>query len=113
MVISDFLSVFVGALFVLRGALTFGGYLAFVNTFWRAVTTTMQLLNQVPEFQRLGVITDRVAAFLVPAATTRVRTSRAASCRSTASGSRTATRPCWKDVSMTIGAERTRRHRRA
>ena len=71
MVISDFLSVFVGALFVLRGALTFGGYLAFVNTFWRAVTTTMQLLNQVPEFQRLGVITDRVAAFLVPAATAR------------------------------------------
>ncbi len=68
MVISDFLSVFVGALFVLRGALTFGGYLAFVNTFWRAVTTTMQLIGQVPEFQRLGVITDRVAAFLAVSA---------------------------------------------
>lgn len=63
MVLSDFLSVFVGALFVLRGALTFGGYLAFVNTFWRAVTTTMQLINQLPEFQRLGVITGRVASF--------------------------------------------------
>lgn len=74
MVISDFLSVFVGALFVLRGALTFGGYLAFVNTFWRAVTTTMQLIGQMSEFQRLGVITDRVAAFLAaPVSTRRVR----------------------------------------
>jgi ATP-binding cassette subfamily B protein len=45
MVTSDFLSMFVGALFVLRGALTFGGYLAFVNTFWRAVTTLMQLFQ--------------------------------------------------------------------
>jgi len=64
MVISDFFSMFVGALFVLRGALTFGGYLAFVNTFWRAVTTLMQLLNQMPDFQRLGVITNRIASFL-------------------------------------------------
>jgi len=43
--ISDFCSMFVGALFVLRGALSFGGYLAFVNTFWRTITTLMQLLN--------------------------------------------------------------------
>lgn len=64
MVTSDFLSMFVGALFVLRGALTFGGYLAFVNTFWRAVTTLMQLFNRMTEFQAYGVITERIGSFL-------------------------------------------------
>jgi ATP-binding cassette subfamily B protein len=64
MVISDFLSMFVGALFVLRGALTFGGYLAFVNTFWRAVTTLMQLFNRLADFHAFGVITRRVASSL-------------------------------------------------
>ena len=64
MVTSDFLSMFVGALFVLKGALTFGGYLAFVNTFWRAVTTLMQLFNRMAEFQNYGVITERIASFL-------------------------------------------------
>jgi ATP-binding cassette subfamily B protein len=70
MVISDFLSMFVGALFVLKGALSFGGYLAFVNTFWRAVTTLMQLFNRMAEFQTYGVITERIASFLsAPSAT--------------------------------------------
>ena len=64
MVTSDFLSMFVGALFVLRGALTFGGYLAFVNTFWRAVTTLMQLFNRMAEFHTYAAITDRIASFL-------------------------------------------------
>lgn len=64
MVTSDFLSMFVGALFVLRGALTFGGYLAFVNTFWRAVTTLMQLFNRMAEFQTYGVIVERIESFL-------------------------------------------------
>lgn len=68
MVLSDFLSMFVGALFVLRGALSFGGYLAFVNTFWRAVTTLMQLFNRMPDFHTYGVITERVASFLAPSA---------------------------------------------
>jgi ATP-binding cassette, subfamily B, bacterial MsbA len=64
MVIADFLSMFVGALFVLRGTLTFGGYLAFVNTFWRAVTTLMQLFNRLADYHTFGVITKRVAASL-------------------------------------------------
>lgn len=64
MVISDFLSMFVGALFVLRGELTFGGYLAFVNTFWRAVTTLMQLFNRMADFHTFSTITKRVASFL-------------------------------------------------
>jgi ATP-binding cassette subfamily B protein len=68
MVISDFLSMFVGALFVLRGALTFGGYLAFVNTFWRAVTTLMQLFNRMADFHTYGAIAGRIASFLSPPA---------------------------------------------
>jgi ATP-binding cassette, subfamily B, bacterial len=64
MVISDFLSLFVGALFVLRGALTFGGYLAFVNTFWRAVTTLMQIFNHMADFHTFGAIVERMASFL-------------------------------------------------
>jgi len=66
MVVADFLSLFVGALFVLRGALTFGGYLAFVNTFWRAVTTLMQFFNRMADFQTFGTITARIASFLSP-----------------------------------------------
>lgn len=66
MVLSDFLSLFVGALFVLKGALTFGGYLAFVNTFWRAVTTLMQLFNRMPDFHTYGVIMERISSFLSP-----------------------------------------------
>jgi len=64
MVISDFLSMFVGALFVLKGALSFGGYLAFVNTFWRAVTTLMQLFNRMADFHTYGAITERITSFL-------------------------------------------------
>jgi ABC-type bacteriocin/lantibiotic exporter with double-glycine peptidase domain len=64
MVTSDFLSMFVGALFVLKGALSFGGYLAFVNTFWRAVTTLMQIFNRMAEFHTYGAITERIASFL-------------------------------------------------
>jgi ATP-binding cassette, subfamily B, bacterial len=64
MVVSDFLSMFVGALFVLRGALSFGGYLAFVNTFWRAVTALMQLFNRMADFHAYGAITERIASFL-------------------------------------------------
>lgn len=75
MVTSDFLSMFIGALFVLRGALSFGGYLAFVNTFWRAVTTLMQLFNRMAEFQTYGVITERIASFLSSPAETSYRKS--------------------------------------
>src|SRR6266853_2262495 len=66
MVISDFLSLFVGALFVLKGALTFGGFLAFVNTFWRAVTTLMQLFNRMADFHTVAAVTDRIMSFLSP-----------------------------------------------
>lgn len=64
MVVSDFFSMLVGALFVLRGVLTFGAYLAFVNAFWRAVTTLMQIFKSAPDFHSLGVIVTRIMSFL-------------------------------------------------
>jgi ABC-type multidrug transport system fused ATPase/permease subunit len=64
MVVSDFLSMLVGALFVLRGTLTFGSYFAFINAFWRAVTTLMQIFKSAPDFHNLGVIATRLASFL-------------------------------------------------
>lgn len=64
MTISDFLSMFVGALFVMSGRLTFGGYLAFVSTFWRAMTTLMQLVNRLADFQRFGTVAQRVLSLL-------------------------------------------------
>lgn len=79
MVISDFLSMFVGALFVLRGTLTFGAYLAFVNTFWRAVTTLMQLFNRMTDFHSLGVIVGRIESFLSSSMTVYYRTGRSPS----------------------------------
>ena len=74
MVISDFLSMFVGALFVLKGALTFGGYLAFVNSFWRAVTTLMQIFNRMADFHAFGAIAERITSFLSSSMTTYYRT---------------------------------------
>jgi ABC-type bacteriocin/lantibiotic exporter with double-glycine peptidase domain len=63
-VLCDFLSLFVGALFVLKGALTFGGYLAFVNAFWRAVGALTQLFKSVPDLHNFGVILKRITSFL-------------------------------------------------
>lgn len=63
MVISDFFSMFVGATLVIRGAMTFGSYLAFVNTFWRNVTTLMQIMSSTTTLSRLSTIARRVAAF--------------------------------------------------
>lgn len=61
--VSDFLSMFVGASFVLKRAITFGTYLAFVNTFWRNVTNLMQIMSSTTTLSRLGTIARRVAAF--------------------------------------------------
>jgi ATP-binding cassette subfamily B protein len=62
--ISDLLSLLVGAVFVMKGTLTIGGYLAFVNAFWRAVATLMQIFKSVPDFHSFSAITVRVASFL-------------------------------------------------
>ena len=62
--VSDFATMLVGALFVMRGALSFGGFLAFINTFWRALTTLLQLFNQVAEFRSLVTVANRVLVFI-------------------------------------------------
>jgi ATP-binding cassette subfamily B protein len=62
--VSDFSTLLVGAFFVMRGALSFGGFLAFINTFWRALTTLLQLFNQIAEFHSLAAVAHRVLAFI-------------------------------------------------
>jgi len=79
MVISDFLSLFVGALFVLRGALSFGAYLAFINTFWRTVTALTQLFSRMADFHSLSVMVERIASFLSPSSVIYYRTGLSAS----------------------------------
>jgi ABC-type bacteriocin/lantibiotic exporter with double-glycine peptidase domain len=64
MVISDFLSLIVGAFFVLRGTLSVGSYFAFVNAFWRALTTLLQIFKSVPDFHNLIAILARITSFL-------------------------------------------------
>lgn len=64
MVGADFLAVVVGAAMVIRGALSFGGYIAFVNVFWRAVSTVMGFFRPLAEVHRLGAIADRIQTFL-------------------------------------------------
>lgn len=66
MTVSDFLSLSVGALFVFTGSITFGSYLAFVNTFWRTVTTLTKVLSSIANFHSLGAITERIFSFLYP-----------------------------------------------
>ena len=79
MVISDFFSLFVGALFVLRGVLSFGGFLAFVNSFWRAVTTLMQLFNRMADFHTVWAVIERIRSFLSSPANVYYRLGRAPS----------------------------------
>ena len=64
MVWADFLSMVVGAAMVIRGALSFGGYLAFVNVFWRALSTVTGLFRPLAELHRSGEIADRIQSFL-------------------------------------------------
>jgi len=64
MVGADFLAIVVGATMVIRGALSFGGYLAFVTVFWRAVSTVTGVFRPLAELHRSGEIADRIRSFL-------------------------------------------------
>ncbi|MGQ9847688.1 MAG: ATP-binding cassette domain-containing protein [Bacteroidales bacterium] len=61
--ISDSLTLFIGALFVLRGELTFGAYLAFVNTFWRTVTGIMDFFKPIPQLKGYYTVIKRIYNF--------------------------------------------------
>jgi ATP-binding cassette subfamily B protein len=52
-------SLIVGGYYVLVRELSFGGFLAFVNAFWRAVNNTFTLLRKIPEFHRYAEILRR------------------------------------------------------
>jgi ATP-binding cassette subfamily B protein len=60
--LANTLSLIVGGYFVLIRELTFGGFLAFVNAFWRAVGNIFSILNTVPEFHRYAEILERIEA---------------------------------------------------
>jgi len=61
--ISDACSLAVASYFLFKGVLTFGGYLAFVNTFWRAVTGIVEVFAPLAEISRFLTITQRVYNF--------------------------------------------------
>ncbi|MEO0159299.1 MAG: ABC transporter ATP-binding protein [candidate division WOR-3 bacterium] len=61
--ISDFFSLLVGAIFVLQGKLTFGGYLAFVTAFWRAVTAVSEFFRPIGELNRSFTVINRLYEF--------------------------------------------------
>ncbi len=62
--LANTLALVVGGYFVLNRVLSFGGFLAFVNAFWRAVDNTFSLLRRVPEFHRYGQILERLHGLL-------------------------------------------------
>jgi len=64
MVGADSLSVVIGAVMAVRGTMSFGGYIAFVNVFWRAVHTVMDVFHPLAELYRAAEIADRMKNFL-------------------------------------------------
>lgn len=60
--LANTLSLIVGGYFVLIRELSFGGFLAFVNAFWRAVGNIFSILNTVPEFHHYAEILERIEA---------------------------------------------------
>jgi ATP-binding cassette subfamily B protein len=62
--LANTVSLIVAGYYVFIRELTFGGFLAFVNAFWRAVTTSFSLVQSVPEFHRYTEIFTRLIELL-------------------------------------------------
>ncbi|SFF77102.1 ATP-binding cassette, subfamily B [Actinacidiphila alni] len=58
--LSDTTSMVVGAYFVFAGRMTFGSFLAFVNSLWRAVTGIFDLINMIPQVRRNTAVLKRI-----------------------------------------------------
>ncbi|MCK1798037.1 ABC transporter ATP-binding protein/permease [Streptomyces sp. XM4193] len=58
--LSDTASMVVGAFFVFSGRMTFGSFLAFVNSLWRAVTGIFDLINLIPQVRRNTAVLRRI-----------------------------------------------------
>lgn len=60
--LSDTASMVVGAYFVFAGRMTFGGFLAFVNSLWRALTGIFFVINALPQFRRNAAVLVRIGS---------------------------------------------------
>ncbi|MEJ3750204.1 ABC transporter ATP-binding protein [Actinomycetes bacterium KLBMP 9797] len=60
--LSDTASMIIGAYFVFAGRMTFGSFLAFVNSLWRAVTGIFDLVNMIPQARRSTAVLKRIDA---------------------------------------------------
>ncbi|GIJ29891.1 lipid A export ATP-binding/permease protein MsbA [Micromonospora qiuiae] len=58
--LSDTAAMVVGAFFVFAGRMSFGGFLAFVNSLWRAVTGILTVINTIPQFRRNAAVLRRI-----------------------------------------------------
>ncbi|MCX5016051.1 ABC transporter ATP-binding protein/permease [Streptomyces sp. NBC_00555] len=60
--LSDTASMIIGAFFVFSGRMSFGSFLAFVNSLWRAVTGIFDLVNMIPQARRSTAVLKRIQA---------------------------------------------------
>lgn len=67
--LSDTASMIVGAFFVFSGRMTFGSFLAFVNSLWRAVTGMFDLINMIPQARRSTAVLERIEFLRSPVRT--------------------------------------------
>ncbi|MFE4873247.1 ATP-binding cassette domain-containing protein [Streptomyces sp. NPDC056682] len=58
--LSDTASMVIGAFFVFSGRMSFGSFLAFVNSLWRAVTGIFDLVNLIPQARRSSAVLKRI-----------------------------------------------------
>ncbi|WP_424887202.1 ATP-binding cassette domain-containing protein [Streptomyces sp. XH2] len=58
--LSDTASMIIGAFFVFSGRMSFGSFLAFVNSLWRAVTGVFDLVNMIPQARRGTAVLMRI-----------------------------------------------------
>ncbi|MFI1808945.1 ATP-binding cassette domain-containing protein [Streptomyces sp. NPDC020422] len=58
--LSDTASMVIGAFFVFSGRMSFGSFLAFVNSLWRAVNGIFDLVNMIPQTRRNTAVLKRI-----------------------------------------------------
>ncbi|MBQ1091340.1 ABC transporter ATP-binding protein [Streptomyces sp. B93] len=58
--LSDTASMVIGAFFVFTGRMSFGSFLAFVNSLWRAITGIFELVNMIPQVRRNRAVLKRI-----------------------------------------------------
>ncbi|MFD9353199.1 ATP-binding cassette domain-containing protein [Streptomyces sp. NPDC060031] len=58
--LSDTAAMIIGAFFVFSGRMSFGSFLAFVNSLWRAVTGIFDLVNMIPQARRSTAVLKRI-----------------------------------------------------